>query len=152
VTRARMVDVSGKPEVKRVAVARGRLLLKPETVEAIRSRRVEKGDVEATAAAAALLAIKRTPELLPHCHPIPLTGAEVSFDYGPDYVEVEVRVETTYKTGVEMEALTGASIALLTVWDMVKKLEKDELGQYPATRITELRVVSKVKGSPEEGV
>ncbi len=141
-----MVDVSGKGDVPRRAVARGRLRLRRETVRMIREGRVEKGDVEAVASAAAIMAVKKTPFLLPLCHPVPVTGVDVRFEYGEDCVCVEVEVRTTYKTGVEMDALTGASIALLTIWDMVKKYEKDEEGQYPYTRIDELRVVVKEKG------
>ena len=147
----RMVDISGKEPVYREAVARGRIRLRRETVERIRSGRVEKGDVESVARVAAIMAVKKTPEIVPLCHPIPITGVDVGIEYGEDSVEVEVRVRTTYKTGVEMEALTGVTAALLAIWDMVKKYEKDEEGQYPYTRIEDVRVVRKVKGL-EEGV
>lgn len=142
---AGMVDITGKPDSYREATARGRIRLKPETVERIRQGRVEKGDVEQVASVAAIMAVKRTPDVLPLCHPLPITGVRVSFSYGRDYVEVTVTVKTTAKTGVEMEALTGATVALLTVWDMVKQYEKDEEGQYPDTRIEEVVVVEKVK-------
>jgi len=141
------VDVSGKKEVMRIAKAEGEILLKPETVKAIVERRVEKGDPLAAAEFAALLAAKKTSELLPHCHPLPLTHIEarvVPFEKG---VKASVEVRAVARTGVEMEALVGVTAALLTVWDMVKGLEKDEKGQYPTTRITEIRVTEKVKDS-----
>src|SRR5574340_1183280 len=143
---ARMVDVHAKPDVPRRAVATGTIRLRLETVRAIRSRRVEKGDPIAAAEIAGLQAIKSTWQTLPHCHPIPLTSASVEFDVRTDRVVCTTVVETTYKTGVEMEALHGVSVALLTVWDMVKSLEKDARGQYPTARIEGIRVVSKEKG------
>ncbi len=143
---AEMVNITGKEVVRRIAVAKGRIRLRPETVARIREGRVEKGDVETVASVAAIMAVKNTPGILPLCHPIPITGVKVDFDYGEDYVDVTVTVETYYKTGVEMEALTGATVALLTIWDMVKKYEKDEEGQYPHTRIEYVRVERKVKG------
>lgn len=145
-----MVDVTEKPKVYREAVARGLIKLRRETVRAIAEGRVEKGDVLSAAQLAAILAAKRTHELIPLCHPIPITGVDVEFRLGDEHLEVEVRARTVARTGVEMEALTAASVALLTVWDMVKKLEKDERGQYPCTEIASVRVESKVKGS--EGV
>ncbi|MEM1927280.1 MAG: cyclic pyranopterin monophosphate synthase MoaC [Acidilobaceae archaeon] len=149
---ASMVDVTEKPVSLREAVARGRVLLKPETVKLIRERRVEKGDVESVASVAAILAVKRTPEIIPLCHPIPITHVSVDFSYGEDYVEVAVRVRAKAETGVEMEALAGVTAALLAVWDMVKKYEKDEAGQYPTTRIEGVRVESKTKLVLEEKV
>lgn len=151
-TRARMVDVSGKPESLREAVARGRIILKPETVRLIREKRVEKGDVESVASVAAILAVKKTPELIPLCHPIPILHVRVDFDYGEDYVEVTVAVKSKSETGVEMEALAGVVAALLSVWDMVKKYEKDEKGQYPITRIQDVRVEYKAKSALKEEV
>lgn len=142
----RTVDVSGKGEEVRTARAEGEILLRPETVRAIQEGRIEKGDPLAAAELAALLAAKRTSELLPHCHPLPLTHIEarvIPFEKG---VRATVEVRAVARTGVEMEALVGVTAALLTVWDMVKGLEKDEGGQYPTTRITNVRVVEKVKG------
>ncbi len=139
-----------KPAVYRRAVARGELRLKPATVRAIRSGRIEKGEVRPAAELAGLLAMKRTPELLPHCHPIPLTGSRVELTVTPRGVTVEAEAEAIYRTGVEMEALTGATVALLTVWDMVKYLEKNAGGNYPTTRLGQVRVVRKEK-SPMEG-
>ena len=145
-----MVDISGKPRQPRRAVARGRIRLRPETVRLIREGRVEKGDPIQTSVVAAVLAVKRTPEIVPFCHPIPIHSVKVRHTIGDDYVEVEVEVKTKAETGVEMEALTGAAAALLTIWDMVKKYEKDERGQYPETRIEWIRVVEKEKLPPSE--
>ena len=141
-----MVDIRAKPDVPRRAVATGTIRLKASTVKAIREGRVPKGDPIAAAEVAGLQAIKSTWQTLPHCHPIPLTSAAVDFAVEKDRVIVTTTVEATYKTGVEMEALYGASVALLTVWDMVKSMEKDARGQYPTARIEDLRVVRKAKG------
>ena len=143
---ARIVDISRKPDVPRRAVARGVLRLGSATLSAIRGGRVPKGDPRVAAEVAALAAIKSTWQALPHCHPIPLTSAAVSLDLGRDRVVALAEVEATYKTGVEMEALYGVTVALLTVWDMVKAFEKDVRGQYPRARIGDVRVVSKEKG------
>ena len=143
---ARMVDIHAKPDVPRRAVAEGVIRLRPATIAAIRAKHVEKGDPIAAAEVAGLQAIKSTWQTLPHCHPIPLTSAAVEFDVRTDRVVCTTTVEATYKTGVEMEALYGVSVALLTVWDMVKSLEKDARGQYPAARMEGIRVVSKEKG------
>ncbi|MFN4046055.1 MAG: cyclic pyranopterin monophosphate synthase MoaC [Acidilobaceae archaeon] len=146
-----MVDITLKEPMYREAIASGRIVLKPDTVKRIREKAVEKGDVESVASTAAILAVKNTPQILPLCHPIPITAVNVDFNYGEDYVEVSVKVKTKAETGVEMEAITGVSAALLTVWDMVKKYEKDERGQYPTTRITDIRVLSKTK-SPHSSI
>ncbi len=140
-----MVDITLKEPVYREAIASGKIMLKPETVKMIREKTVEKGDVESVASIAAILAVKNTPQILPLCHPIPITAVNVNFNYGEDYVEVTVTVKTKAETGVEMEAITGVASALLTVWDMVKKYEKDERGQYPTTKITDIMVLSKTK-------
>lgn len=145
---ARMVDIHAKPDVPRRAVAEGTIRLRPKTIAAIRAGRVEKGDPVAAAEVAGLQAIKSTWQTLPHCHPIPLTSAAVEFEMAEDRVVCTTTVEATYKTGVEMEALYGVSVALLTVWDMVKSLEKDARGQYPTARIEGIRVTSKEKGAP----
>lgn len=140
------MDVSGKEAVPRIAEAVGRIHLKRDTVDVIREGKARKGDPLSAAEIACILAVKRTPELIPMCHNIPISSVDASFALGPDYVEARCRVSATYRTGVEMEALTGVSVALLTVWDMVKYLEKDERGQYPSTAITDIRVTEKVKG------
>jgi cyclic pyranopterin phosphate synthase len=144
--RAQMVDVTLKAEVAREAVASGRIYLRAETLRAIREGTVVKGNVLSTARVAATIAIKDTPRLIPMCHPIPISAVTVDFTEGEGFIETTVRVKSLGKTGVEMEALTGASIALLTIWDMVKSAEKDKDGQYPVTRITDVRVVEKKKG------
>lgn len=144
--KVHMVDVGAKPEIRREAVAAGRIRLRKETLEAIRSGTALKGNVLATAQVAATLAVKETPRLIPMCHAIPVTAVEVSFDQQQDAIEATVTVRSVGKTGVEMEALTGVSVALLTIWDMVKSAEKDEQGQYPVTRIEDIRVLEKRKG------
>lgn len=141
----KMVEVGHKREVFRKAIARGRIRLRPETIGLIKSGKTKKGNVLATAQIAGILAVKKTPELIPLCHPIPLTGVDISFELGEDYIEATCEVRAHYKTGVEMEALTGVAVALLTIWDMVKAVEKDESGQYPFTRIEGIRVVEKMK-------
>jgi len=141
-----MVDVSAKPEVPRMATASGVIHLKPETIEKIKAGEVPKGDVLTVAQTAAILAVKRTPELVPMTHPIPITSVNVKPELERDCVRVSVEVKTAAQTGVEMEALIGVASALLTIWDMVKGLEKDEAGQYPTTSIEEIRVLRKVKG------
>ena len=142
---AKMVDIGGKPDVRRRAVASGIIRLRTATIRALRARRVEKGDPLATAEVAALHAMKTVWQVLPHCHPIPITAAGVTFVVRADRVVATTTVEATYKTGVEMEALYGVTVALLTIWDMVKSLEKDVESQYPSARIDEVRVLSKRK-------
>jgi len=144
--RAQMVDISAKKDVVRKAVAKGRIYLRPETLAAIREGTVVKGNVLATARVAATLAVKDTPRIIPMCHTIQLGAITVDFAEGDGYIEVTVVTKSTGKTGVEMEALTGVSVALLTIWDMVKSAEKDEHGQYPVTRIENIHVVEKKKG------
>ena len=141
-----MVDVGKKPLVKRVATAEGRLRLQPATLIAIRDRKVEKGDVLEIARTAAILAAKSTPQLLPLCHPIPLDGVDVELSLERETLHARVTVRAEWRTGVEMEALTATAIALLTAWDLVKPLEKDAKGQYPTTRLEDLRVLDKQKG------
>ncbi|CAB49292.1 cyclic pyranopterin monophosphate synthase MoaC [Pyrococcus abyssi] len=141
----KMVEIGHKDVVFRKAIAKGRIRLRPETIKLIREGKIEKGNVLATAQIAGILAVKKTPELIPLCHPIPLTGVDITFEFGEDYIEATCEVRAYYKTGVEMEALTGVTVALLTIWDMVKAVEKDEHGQYPYTRIEDVRVVEKIK-------
>lgn len=142
---ARVVDISGKRPVRRIAVARGFIALKRETLEAIKRGRIGKGDVETVASLAAVLAVKDTPRLVPLAHPIPIESVEPVLRVVDNGVEIEVKVVTTAKTGVEMEALAGVMAGLLAVWDMVKSLEKDERGNYPYTEIRFVRVESKIK-------
>ncbi|MGQ9542829.1 MAG: cyclic pyranopterin monophosphate synthase MoaC [Candidatus Bathyarchaeia archaeon] len=141
----RMVDISEKEDVFREATAVGRLRLRPETARMIRDGEIEKGDPLSVAEIGAMLAAKNIGQLLPLCHPIPLTSIKVTASIGDDYVDVEANVKATAKTGVEMEALLAASIYLLNIWDMVKKVEKDQKGQYPHTWIEYVRVKEKLK-------
>lgn len=143
--RARMVDIGEKPEVSRLARAAGEIILSGDTIERIKAGNVEKGNVLATARIAAILAIKRTWEIIPMCHQIPITAIDVDFELEERVISVIVEVRTIGKTGVEMEALTGVSTALLTIWDMVKSMEKDETGNYPFTSIGKIRVLEKTK-------
>jgi cyclic pyranopterin phosphate synthase len=142
-----MVDVGDKPDTARRAVARGTVHLRPATVEAVRSNAVAKGDVLATARVGAVQAVKHTWETIPMCHQIPITNVDTDFDVRDDRIVLEVAVETTGKTGCEMEALEGVTTGLNVVWDMVKAAEKDEDGQYPETRIADVSVVAKEKRS-----
>jgi len=140
-----MVDISEKPTNRRVAEAEGKIWLRSETIEKILNGHVEKGDVFSAANIAGILAAKRTWESIPLCHFIPLSQVDMSFSFGEGFVRVTCQVMGNYKTGVEMEALVGVSIGLLTIWDMVKYLEKDDDGQYPHTKIGEIRVLKKKK-------
>lgn len=142
----KMIDVSEKKVVPRKAVAEGSIVLKKGTIEAIHEGTVVKGNVLTAAKLAGIKGVKDTSNLIPLCHPIPVTHASVDLDIKEDRIVCRCEVRADYKTGVEMEALVGASIALLTIWDMVKYLEKDERGQYPHTAITNMRVVRKEKG------
>lgn len=141
-----MVDISGKEVIYREARAYGRIKLRPETIRAIVEGKIEKGDPLVIASVAGILAAKKTPELLPLCHPINITKVDVKCRVEDDrHVACESMVKAIARTGVEMEALTAVTIALLNVWDMVKKLEKDEKGLYPHTEIANIRVLSKIK-------
>ncbi len=144
-----MIDVTQKPEVYREAEAKGRIVLKEETIKAILRGEVKKGDVFEVSKVVAIQAVKDTPRILPLCHPLRITSVEVSFSSGRNYIEVRVRVKARERTGVEMEALTGVMAALLNIWDMVKYLEKDETGNYPTTRIEGVEVTFKVKSNVE---
>ncbi|MGA7924122.1 MAG: cyclic pyranopterin monophosphate synthase MoaC, partial [Thermoplasmata archaeon] len=121
--------VHAKPPIYRSARVRGELLLSPSSRRAIRVGNVTKGDPRIAAEIAGIAAMKRTAELLPHCHTIPLTGSSVTVRLARSGVVAEAVAEAVWRTGVEMEALVGATVALLTVWDMVKYLEKNERGQ-----------------------
>ena len=140
-----MVEVGDKPIIKRTALARGTIKLQDETIELIEKGELKKGNVLTTAQIAAIQAVKNTPGMIPLCHPIPIGGVEVEFEVNPESIEVTVQVSSTGKTGVEMEAITGVSVGLLTIWDMVKSVEKDENGQYPSTCITNIEVKKKKK-------
>ena len=140
-----MVDVGDKPDSKRRAVAAGEIRLQPSTIEAIRDDQVGKGDVLATARVGAIQAVKHTWETIPMCHQIPITNVDTDFTLHEDRIDLEVAVETTGKTGCEMEALEGVTTGLNVVWDMVKAVEKDADGQYPDTGIENVRVLEKQK-------
>lgn len=147
---AQMVNVGDKPDSARRAVARGTIELQQSTVEAIRDNDVEKGDVLATARIGAIQAVKRTWEMIPMCHNIPITNVDVAFEIDESSVTITVAVETTGKTGCEMEALEGVTTGLNVVWDMVKAAEKTDEGGYSTTRIHEVRVLEKEK-QPVDG-
>jgi cyclic pyranopterin phosphate synthase len=142
-----MVDVSDKSETRRESSARGRVLMCSETLAAIEAGEVQKGDVLATAQIAAVMAAKRTWEIIPLCHPLLLTGVSVSFelDRSANAVDVTVTVKTTGKTGVEMEALTAVTAAALTIYDMCKAID-------PAMRIADVRLLRKSGGKSGEVV
>ena len=125
--RARMVDVTDKNETERVAVAEGRITMKPETLELVKAGAMGKGDVLGVAQVAGIMGAKRTGELIPMCHPLLLTGInlELSVNEASCGVDIQATVKTTGKTGVEMEALTAVSVAALTVYDMCKAVDKD---------------------------
>lgn len=121
---ARMVDVSEKPMTARRAVASGHILMSPAAIAAVRDGSGPKGDVLATARIAGIMAAKRTAELIPLCHPLPLASARVDFIIGEDRITISAEAVTAAQTGVEMEAMTAASMALLTIYDMVKAIDK----------------------------
>jgi cyclic pyranopterin phosphate synthase len=142
-----MVDITTKDEVLREAVAEGIIKLRKETIDKILKNEIEKGNVFEISKAVALEGAKLTPLLLPFCHPIRLTSVKVDYEViDGTKLKVIVRVKTVEKTGVEMEALVAVSLALLNIWDMVKKYEKDTDGQYPETWIESIKVIKKVKG------
>ena len=127
--RVRMVDVSGKDETERIAVARGRITMSPATCAMISQGRVAKGNVLTTAQVAGIMAAKRTGEMIPLCHPIPLTDVEVRFSVNEDAgtIDIEATAKCVGRTGVEMEALTAVSVAALTIYDMAKAVERTML-------------------------
>jgi cyclic pyranopterin phosphate synthase len=137
---ARMVDVSAKPTMRRAAVARGEIRLQPATLKLVRSRSVAKGNVLAAARLAGILAAKRTGELIPLCHPLPLSHCEVNFEFPRtgDRIVITAAAKITAQTGVEMEALTAVSIAALTIYDMCKAVDK-------SMRIMDVRLLRKDK-------
>jgi cyclic pyranopterin phosphate synthase len=143
--KAQQVDITDKPVAHRRALAEGTIQLKSETVDAIKRGSVEKGNVLNAATVAAVLATKQTPYVIPFCHQILLTSINVDYSVLGTAIRVTVEVKSEGKTGAEMEALTGVSVALLTIWDMVKSVEKDATGNYPTTRMNDIRVVHKSK-------
>ncbi|PKP60143.1 MAG: cyclic pyranopterin monophosphate synthase MoaC [Candidatus Altiarchaeales archaeon HGW-Altiarchaeales-1] len=145
--RVNMVDISEKDIVERIAIAEGKIYLKRETIDKILKKEIKKGDVLTTAEISAINAVKNTPNLILLCHQIPITNVDVHFKINEkeNSITASVKVKAIAKTGVEMEALTGVSIALLTIWDMTKYIEKDEKGQYKTTRINNIKVIEKIK-------
>lgn len=143
--QVRMVEITQKTDMIRTAKASGHIRLRPETVRRIKKGDIEKGNVLTVAKTAAILAAKQTPIIVPLCHPIPITKVSIDAKIEDNGVTVTSEVVSVGKTGVEMEALTSLSAALLTIWDMVKKYEKDDLGQYPDTAITNIHVIKKEK-------
>jgi cyclic pyranopterin monophosphate synthase len=137
--RAQMVDVSEKPETARRATARGFVRLAPETVQLLRDNKVPKGDALAVARIAGIQAAKRTSDLIPLCHPLPLTRVAVELTITDEGVEIEAETAVTGKTGVEMEALTAVSVAALTLYDMVKAVDRTAV-------LTDIRLTQKSGG------
>src|SRR5580700_6186838 len=140
---ATMVDVSAKPVTDRTATARARIFMNPETLAMIEAGTAKKGDVLGVARLAGIMAAKRTAELIPLCHPLPITAVVLDLTAGGDAVEIAATVRTTGQTGVEMEALTAASVAALTVYDMCKSVDR-------GMHIEALRVVHKAGGKSGE--
>ena len=140
-----MVEVGAKPDQKRRAIASGSIFLDKNTINLIQNEEIKKGNVLTTAQIAGIQAVKNTSSIIPLCHPLSLTGIELNFEVKDDEIVAVCSVNTLSKTGVEMEAITGVSVALLTIWDMVKAVEKDENGQYPDTRISDIKVIKKEK-------
>ncbi len=138
---ARMVDVSGKPEQLRVAAASGRIFLRPGTLQLIGADRIAKGNVLAVARIAGIQAAKRTSELIPLCHTLLLQQVEVTFEVEPDGIQIGCRVRTIGRTGAEMEALTGVTVAALTIYDMCKAVDK-------SMRIGDVVLAHKSKSPP----
>ena len=136
--RARMVDVGHKPEQRRTARAEGVVRCQPATIAALRERALPKGDVLTVAQIAGIQAAKRTDDLIPLCHSLPIDAVHITFDIEPDAVRIRSEVATTAKTGVEMEALTAVSVAALTIYDMCKAVDKTMV-------IGEIRVTEKRK-------
>jgi len=143
-----MIDITGKSVVLRQAFASGRIELALDTIRKIKEKDIKKGDPLAVAEVAAINAAKETWLLIPHCHQIPLNTIDLNFSIGDNFIEATCFVKAEAMTGVEMEALVGVSIALTTIWDMVKYIEKDKKGQYPHTKISDIKVLKKIKGSP----
>ncbi len=136
---AHMVDVSAKDVTRREAVATGRVLVRAEVVALLRGEGVPKGDALGVARVAGIMAAKRTPDLVPLCHPLAISGVAVDLEVADDAVQITATVRTTDRTGVEMEALTAVSVAALTVVDMVKSVDKN-------AQITDVRLESKTGG------
>lgn len=141
-----MIDISEKETIIRIATASGKINLSTETINRIKDNQIAKGEVFTIAKIAAINAVKKTPDLIPFCHPIPIKSVDVNFKIENDtIIKVTCMVKSIAQTGVEMEALMGVNIALLNIWDVVKMYEKDRGGQYPTTLIYDIKVEEKVK-------
>ena len=140
-----VIDIGGKPIVHRKASATGLVHLSAQSKQAITNGEVKKGDVLEASTIAAIQAVKDTPRIIPHCHPIPLEGCKVDWAWEGNALRCTVEVSAHYRTGIEIEALTGVCAGLLCALDMVKSMEKDANGQYPETRITDVVVLEKHK-------
>lgn len=141
--KAKMVDVSEKNETKRVAIAKGSIKMNPKTIEMIKNNQMKKGDVLSVAQIGGITGAKKTWDIIPMCHNIFLTGSDIKFNILEDEIEVEATVSTVGKTGVEMEALTAASVAMLTIYDMCKAVDKEMV-------IGNIRVMKKIGGKSRE--
>ncbi len=139
--QARMVDVGGKQPTEREAVARGVVRMKPDTFELIRDGGISKGDVLGVARVAGIMAVKKTPDLIPMCHPIEITGVDINFfpSEKDNSIEIESKVRNYGKTGVEMDALTSVSVTALTIYDMCKSVDR-------GMTITDIRLMKKTGG------
>ena len=140
-----MIDISEKPHIKRTATAVGKIILSKNSIKLLREGKIKKGDPLVVGKVAAINAIKMTPQLIPLCHQIPITNIKFETKIEDTSVMAKVTVITIAQTGVEMEALVGVSTFLNVIWDMTKYLEKDEQGQYPHTKITDIEVIEKKK-------
>ncbi|MRZ80140.1 cyclic pyranopterin monophosphate synthase MoaC [Paeniclostridium sordellii] len=141
--KAKMVDVSEKNKTKRVAIAKGSIKMNPKTIEMIKNNQMKKGDVLSVAQIGGITGAKKTWDIIPMCHNIFLTGSDIKFNILEDEIEVEATVSTVGKTGVEMEALTAASVAMLTIYDMCKAVDKEMV-------IGNIRVMKKIGGKSGE--
>ncbi len=143
--RARMVNVSAKPDTERVATARGRILMRPETLDLVERGAMGKGDVLAVAQVGGVMAAKATGALIPLCHPLPITGIDLkfTFDRAESAIEIEATARVVAKTGVEMEAMTAVAVAALTIYDMCKAVDR-------AMMIGDIRLVHKAGGKSGE--
>lgn len=144
-TGVHMVEVGEKEDQRRSATAEGTIYLQKETISMIENAEIKKGNVLTTAQIAGIQAVKRTSDIIPLCHPLKITGVEVDFEVKEESITAKCSCKTIGKTGIEMEAVTGVSVALLTIWDMTKAVEKDEAGQYPDTKISDIIVTKKEK-------
>ena len=141
--RAHMVNVSEKDETKRVAIARGSIKMKKETVDLIKDGLIKKGDVLSVAQIGGIMGVKKTSDLIPMCHNIFITGSDINFNIGEEEIEIEATVSTVGKTGVEMDALTAVKTAALTIYDMCKAVDRDMV-------IENVRLIKKTGGKSGE--